>query len=95
MNDQYTPSLVYCNAIGCLLVYYLCTFHSCSSSLAPVYRQHIEAAISTHEAAAGASSGSKRLGALLVEPVLQGAGGMLLPDPLFQAEMVKVRLTKG
>lgn len=26
-----------------------------------------------------------------MEPVLQGAGGMLLPDPLFQAELVKVR----
>ena len=70
-----------------------------SSQLVELYRQHIEASIAAHEAAGNSgsngssgSSGSsgRRLGALLIEPVLQGAGGMLLPDPLYQAELVKV-----
>jgi adenosylmethionine-8-amino-7-oxononanoate aminotransferase len=72
----------------------------CSSSLADVYRQHIQAAIAAHEASDSSSSSSssrrqRRLGALLLEPVLQGAGGMLLPDPLFQAELVKVGAVGG
>lgn len=77
-----------------MLLFSVC-YHACSSHLATIYQQHIEDAITAHEAAAGSSgsSGSSRrwLGALLMEPVLQGAGGMLLPDPLFQAELVKVR----
>jgi dethiobiotin synthetase/adenosylmethionine--8-amino-7-oxononanoate aminotransferase len=56
-----------------------------SSPLAKQYQQHIEAALDAHEA-----GGSARLAALLMEPVLQGAGGMLLVDPLFQAVAVQV-----
>ncbi|KAK3897656.1 pyridoxal phosphate-dependent transferase, partial [Staphylotrichum tortipilum] len=32
----------------------------------------------------------RRLGALIIEPVVLGAGGMLLVDPLFQCTLVKV-----
>eukprot|EP00775_Hariotina_reticulata_P014942 gene14942-113_t len=42
-----------------------------------------------HEAAASSSQQVCRLGALLMEPLLQGAGGMLLVDPLFQAAAVQ------
>jgi adenosylmethionine-8-amino-7-oxononanoate aminotransferase len=65
----------------------------CSLPLAHLYRRYIDAAIATHESQTTSSSGSnarRLLGALLMEPVLQGAGGMLLVDPLFQAELVKV-----
>lgn len=62
----------------------------CRSKLAGRYEQHVSSAISSHEAAAGV-----RLGALLIEPVLQGAGGMLLVDPLFQKVLVQVRLVWG
>ncbi|KAK6783709.1 hypothetical protein RDI58_017163 [Solanum bulbocastanum] len=35
------------------------------------------------------SSGSTRTGALIIEPVIQGAGGMEMVDPLFQRVLVK------
>lgn len=50
-----------------------------NSELARVYRSHIEDALDTHESRSGAT-----VGALLMEPILQGAGGMRLVDPLFQ-----------
>lgn len=34
------------------------------------------------------SMGSKYIGALIIEPVIQGAGGMLMVDPLFQRVLV-------
>ncbi|PWA92862.1 Aminotransferase class-III [Artemisia annua] len=54
------------------------------SSLASVYRTHI-----SHELLL--SSGSRNFsyaGALIIEPVIQGAGGMLMVDPLFQRLLV-------
>lgn len=47
--------------------------------------------IDAHEAARP----GVRLGALLMEPVLQGAGGMMLVDPLFQAAAAEVCLLQG
>lgn len=41
--------------------------------------------------AASPPGAARRLAVLLMEPVLQGAGGMLLVDPLFQAVAVQVR----
>ncbi|XP_052200425.1 bifunctional dethiobiotin synthetase/7,8-diamino-pelargonic acid aminotransferase, mitochondrial [Diospyros lotus] len=35
------------------------------------------------------SKGSTHIGALIIEPVIQGAGGMLMVDPLFQRVLVK------
>jgi dethiobiotin synthetase/adenosylmethionine--8-amino-7-oxononanoate aminotransferase len=58
--------------------------------LAGGYAAAIDAAIGCHEAAAGV-----RLGALLMEPVLQGAGGMLCVDPAFQRALVEVRGRAG
>lgn len=55
------------------------------SSLGPLYSSAIAAAIDQHEAEAGG-----KLGALLMEPVLQGAGGMLCVDPAFQRALVQV-----
>ncbi|KAF8054954.1 BIO3-BIO1 [Scenedesmus sp. PABB004] len=60
------------------------------SRLACVYEGHIAAAAAAHEASTGAA-----LGVLLLEPVLQGAGGMRLVDPLFQAAAVKVARARG
>jgi hypothetical protein len=57
-----------------------------SPGLQQLYAQHITQQVEQHEAAQGVV-----LGALLMEPLLQGAGGMLLPDPLFQATLVQVR----
>ena len=54
------------------------------SPLAGVYAACIEGAIAEHELAHPAAA----LGAAILEPVLQGAGGMRLIDPLFQREMV-------
>lgn len=36
-----------------------------------------------------------RIGALLIEPVLIGAGGMVLVDPLFQAVLVRACKARG
>lgn len=69
----------------CCAVLYLCA--ACRSGLQELYRRHISACIDSHESAGS----GVRLGALLIEPVLQGAGGMLLVDPLFQSVMVQVR----
>jgi len=54
--------------------------------LSTAYTAAIDALIDQHEA-----SGGSRLGALLMEPVLQGAGGMLCVDPAFQRALVQVR----
>jgi adenosylmethionine-8-amino-7-oxononanoate aminotransferase len=64
-----------------------CSFlcHTNSSGLQALYEAHITQQLQQHEARHGT-----RLGALLMEPLLQGAGGMLLVDPVFQAAAVKV-----
>lgn len=56
------------------------------SDLADTYRQHILDHIKQ------ATSGPEpvRLGALVLEPVIMGAGGMLFVDPLFQRMLVDV-----
>ncbi|WIA41460.1 hypothetical protein OEZ86_005037 [Tetradesmus obliquus] len=56
-----------------------------SSGLRQLYEQHITQQLQQHEQQRGV-----RLGSLLIEPLLQGAGGMLLADPLFQATLVQV-----
>lgn len=50
------------------------------------YRAVIERALDMHAESTGAV-----VGACLMEPLLQGAGGMLLIDPLFQRVIVEVR----
>jgi dethiobiotin synthetase/adenosylmethionine--8-amino-7-oxononanoate aminotransferase len=73
-----------------------------TSQLQQVYQQQVAAAIDAFEQQQqqqqdSSSSSNKddsravRLGALLMEPLLQGAGGMLLVDPLFQKVLVQVR----
>lgn len=54
------------------------------------YAAAINAAIEAHEVGRGAA-----LGALLMEPVLQGAGGMLCVDPAFQRALAQVSLAAG
>jgi len=56
-----------------------------STPLHAAYAAAIGAELDSHETATGAT-----LGALLMEPVLQGAGGMLCVDPDFQRALVEV-----
>lgn len=54
-----------------------------------VCRAHIEARL---DAAAASNAGAQaHLAALIIEPLLQGAGGMLMVDPAFQRALVQVR----
>lgn len=57
------------------------------SELADVYRQHILALL---KQATSSQEEPLRLGALVLEPVIMGAGGMLFVDPLFQRMLVDV-----
>lgn len=60
-----------------------------SDALREVYKQHICERLE-REIRAG-----KRFGALLMEPVLMGAGGMVFVDPLFQRSVMEVVRKSG
>lgn len=65
------------------------------SILTQLYRQYIEDHIDMNgrnipEALLGANGTAGGLAAAVIEPLLQGAGGMLLVDPQFQRAMVQV-----
>ncbi len=62
-----------------------------SSELAERYKQEVIEYISTYEA----NHPDCTLGALILEPVLVGAGGMYLADPLFQRVLVKECRNRG
>lgn len=51
------------------------------SELATIYSSYISEVLSRFK-------GSKNVGALIIEPVIQGAGGMHMVDPLFQRVLV-------
>ncbi|KAJ7667394.1 PLP-dependent transferase [Mycena rosella] len=53
--------------------------------LAEVYRAYITATLRSLE-----SSGGSRLAALVLEPLIMGAGGMIFVDPLFQRVLIDV-----
>ncbi|XP_057463174.1 bifunctional dethiobiotin synthetase/7,8-diamino-pelargonic acid aminotransferase, mitochondrial isoform X1 [Actinidia eriantha] len=55
------------------------------SSLAGCYSLYILKELSLHSGLRGFS----HIGALIIEPVVQGSGGMLMVDPLFQRVLVK------
>jgi dethiobiotin synthetase/adenosylmethionine--8-amino-7-oxononanoate aminotransferase len=55
-----------------------------SSDLASIYRKHIVQQLNK------AVDGGYRFGALVLEPVIMGAAGMLFVDPLFQRTLVNV-----
>ncbi|KAF3452815.1 hypothetical protein FNV43_RR03248 [Rhamnella rubrinervis] len=52
------------------------------SNLAEIYSSHISNALTQNPESVGI------IGALILEPVIQGAGGMLMVDPLFQRVLV-------
>ncbi|KAK7265291.1 hypothetical protein RJT34_32909 [Clitoria ternatea] len=52
-----------------------------NSELATVYSSYIRNVLSSFQ-------GSKNIGALIIEPVIQGSGGMHMVDPLFQRVLV-------
>eukprot|EP00890_Picochlorum_soloecismus_P005958 jgi/Picsp_1/6363/NSC_03712-R1_adenosylmethionine-8-amino-7-oxononanoate aminotransferase-like protein len=56
------------------------------------YKNYISRAIDRHE---GRGEGKTRIGACIIEPVVQGAGGMRLIDPDFQRAMVDVCRARG
>lgn len=45
--------------------------------------------------ALSARRGRRLIGACILEPVMQGAGGMIIPDPVFQRAMVRVCRQQG
>ena len=55
------------------------------SELATQYQRSVEQALQRHEAGNGVL-----VGACIIEPVLQGAGGMVFVDPLFQRAICQV-----
>lgn len=55
------------------------------SSLAGSYSSYITRELSLHSGLRGFT----HIGALIIEPVIQGSGGMLMVDPLFQRVLVK------
>ncbi|MEW5314668.1 MAG: hypothetical protein WDW38_006143 [Sanguina aurantia] len=59
--------------------------------LGRLYRRHIDAELDRHVS----TSGGAQIGACVIEPVLQGAGGMLAIDPLFQRAMVQACRARG
>ena len=65
-----------------------------SSMLVHGYRQYIHQKLSDYESARGGDV-CQRVGACIIEPVLQGAGGMRLIDPLFQRAMVQICRDRG
>lgn len=56
-----------------------------SSPLAECYRSHIRKSLEHQVRVEG-----KKFGALVMEPICLGAGGMVFVDPLFQAVLVEV-----
>jgi len=67
-----------------------------STALAARYRDSIRAACDAHEASAASPGSSKRpLGVLLFEPLLQGAAGMRLVDPLFHFTLADEARRRG
>lgn len=61
-----------------------------STHLATAYHDAIASALDSH-----AASGHGRLAACLIEPVMQGAGGMNFIDPLFQKLLVAACRSRG
>lgn len=62
-----------------------------SSPLADVYREYVAKTIAATED----TEGNVKIGALLIEPVLIGSGGMILIDPLFQRVVVQECRARG
>ncbi|WVF72379.1 dethiobiotin synthase [Kwoniella sp. CBS 6097] len=60
-----------------------------SSPLAKYYRNHIRSTLE------GLTKEGRQFGALIMEPVCLGAGGMIFVDPLFQACLVEVIRSSG
>ncbi|CAG9462769.1 unnamed protein product [Pedinophyceae sp. YPF-701] len=60
-----------------------------TTPLAGAYRAYVAARIDAHESATSA------IGCVLIEPLLQGAGGMILADPLFHWTIADVARGRG
>ena len=60
------------------------------TSLAAAYRQHIETTLNKL-----AVNGALPLGALVLEPLVLGAGGMVFVDPLFQRVLIDAARARG
>lgn len=66
-----------------------------ASGVAKAYRKHIITTLSQFIASSNQQQQPQRLGALILEPIIQGAGGMMLIDPLFQVELVDIVRNPG
>ena len=61
------------------------------SPLASAYRKHVN--VTLEKLASGA--GATQLGALVLEPLVLGAGGMIFVDPLFQRVLIDAARSRG
>ncbi|KAG7673147.1 hypothetical protein Ndes2526B_g03439 [Nannochloris sp. 'desiccata'] len=66
-----------------------------SSELSKLYRSHIEQYIDKYEATGSTAGEDISIAACIIEPVLQGAGGMRLIDPEFQRAMAAACKTRN
>lgn len=65
-------------------------------ALVELYKTHIDQLIIDHEQQHGKEANMQtKLGACIIEPLLQGAGGMRLLDPLYQRIMVDICRERG
>ncbi|KAK9837714.1 hypothetical protein WJX74_003664 [Apatococcus lobatus] len=64
-------------------------------SIASIYDDYIEEQMDVYHRHGAGAKEHRSVGACIIEPVMQGAGGMIIPDPAFQRSMVCVCRKKG
>ncbi len=70
--------------------------HACVRACVRAGIKYVKCSVHCRHVAHAAAAGSPvRLAACLIEPLIQGAGGMIQPDPLFQRVLVQACRARG